>query len=708
MAMLDLSTPVQFLPKVGEKRAKQLEKLGIYRVYDLLTFFPRRYDDWSECVPLNQLSDGEEQSFIATVVREPRVSRFRGRTTIFASLSDGTGTIKAVWFNQPYLEKKIIAGQEFFFHGKVTRDGFSFQVVNPVFDQRHQEEGNLSPILPVYPLTSGLKQGTIRAIVGSALDRALPLLSEVLPSSFRKEQKLCAITYAYEKIHRPNSMEELEIARKYLVYEELFLLRAALSVYKLEQKKLRSSFPITADTEGMEEFQDIIKALPFSLTEDQGKVTKEILQDVAKPFPMNRLVQGDVGSGKTVVAFLSMVACAISGSQSVFMAPTAVLAAQHYATFKKFIGGREDIGIDLILGSTPAKEKNEIRKRLLSGQTKILVGTHAVLSEKNEFSRLALMVTDEQHRFGVKQRATQEERSDHGIHTLVMSATPIPRTLGLVLFGDMDVSVIHSMPKGRIPIKTFRTSPEEDGRVIATIRQQVEKGHQAYIVCPMIDEIDESAYEDEEGTLAKKMKEDLESAVKYYEDLSSGPLSDMEVGLLHGKMKPKEKDEIMKRFCDGEIKVLVSTTVIEVGVDNPNATLMIIRNTERFGLSTLHQLRGRIGRGNLPSACILETDKYEGVAKERIDMMCETTDGFKLAEKDMLLRGTGDFFGTKQHGIPQLKMANLYRDAECLKVIEEAIRKMLAKDPDLSGTEGKIMLEAFRNHFGDEWQKPSL
>jgi len=708
MAQVDLYTPVQFLPKVGEKRAKQLEKLGIRRVYDLLTFFPRRYDDWSECVPLNQLTDGGECSFIATVVNPPRVSRFRGRTTIFASLSDGTGTIRAVWFNQPYLEGKIVQGEEYFFHGKITRDGFHFQVVNPVFDQRQNEEGNLSPILPVYPLTSGLKQGHIRAIIGVALDRVLPLLSEVLPSFFRKEQKLCAITYAYEKIHRPQTMEELEIARKYLVYEELFLLRAALSVYKMEQKGLRASVPIKTNAEGMAAFNDLVKALPFTLTEDQGKVTHEILQDISRSYPMNRLVQGDVGSGKTVVAFLSMAACAISGSQSVFMAPTAVLAAQHYATFKKFLNGREDIGIDLILGSTPAKEKTAIRKRLLSGETKILVGTHAVLSEKNEFSKLALMVTDEQHRFGVKQRATQEERSEHGIHTLVMSATPIPRTLGLVLFGDMDVSVIHSMPKGRIPIKTFRTSSEEDGRVIATIRQEVSRGHQAYIVCPMIDELEENAYEDEEGTLARKMKEDLESAVKYYEDLSSGPLSDMHVGLLHGKMKAKEKDDVMKDFCDGKIDVLVSTTVIEVGVDNPNATLMIIRNTERFGLSTLHQLRGRIGRGSLASACILETDKYEGVAKERIDMMCETTDGFKLAEKDMLLRGTGDFFGTRQHGIPQLKMANLYRDVDCLKVIEEAIKKMFADDPTLSGTEGRIMMEAFRNHFGEEWQKPSL
>ena len=707
MANIELNTPVQFLPKVGEKRAKQLEKLGIYRVYDLLTFFPRRYDDWSECVPLFQLEDGKDQSFVATVVNTPRVSRFRGKTTIFATLSDGSCSVKAVWFNQPYLEGKIVSGEEYFFHGRVTRDGFRFEIVNPVFDQRQKEETMPSLIQPVYPLTSGLKQGHIRAIVGKALDLAVPLLSEVLPSFFRKEQKLCQIQYAYEKIHRPQNMEELEIARKYLIFEELFLLRAALSVYKREQRNLRASFPITAGKEGMEQFQKLVKGLPFELTEDQGKVTHDILADIAKKYPMNRLVQGDVGSGKTVVAFLSMAACAIAGYQSVFMAPTAVLAAQHYATFCKFLNGM-NIGIDLILGSTTVKEKNEIRKRLASGQTKILVGTHAVLSDKNDFPSLALMVTDEQHRFGVKQRAAQEERSDHGIHTLVMSATPIPRTLGLVLFGDMDVSVIHSMPKGRIPIKTFRTSSQEDGRVIATIRQEVQKGHQAYIVCPMIDELQEDAYEDEEGNLSRQMKEDLESAVKYYESLSQGPLSDMHVGLLHGKMKPKEKDAIMKEFSEGKIDVLISTTVIEVGVDNPNATLMVIRNTERFGLSTLHQLRGRIGRGSLPSACILHSDKYEGVAKERIDMMCETTDGFKLAEKDMLLRGTGDFFGTKQHGIPQLKMANLYRDAGCLNVIEEAIERMLEKDPLLSGVEGRIMMEAFRKHFGDEWQKPSL
>ena len=707
MANIDLSTPVQFLPKVGEKRAKQLEKLGIYRIYDLLTFFPRRYEDWSQCVRLFELEHDKDQSFIATVVNPPRISRNRGKTTIFATLSDGSCSIKAVWFNQPYLESKITAGEEFFFHGRVTRDGFNFQVVNPVFDQRHKSEEKTSLILPIYPLTSGLKQGNIRAIIAGALDRAIPLLSEVLPAFFRKEEKLCHIQYAYEKIHRPESMEEVEIARKYLVFEELFLLRAALSVYKREQKNLRASFPILAKKEDMSAFQSIVKALPFELTEDQAKVTHDILQDISKPNPMNRLVQGDVGSGKTVVAMLSMAAASLAGYQSVFMAPTAVLASQHYETFKKLLKG-SGIGVDLLLGSTPVKEKNAIRKRLETGETGILVGTHAVLSEKNRFSKLALMITDEQHRFGVKQRAAQENRADHGIHTLVMSATPIPRTLGLVLFGDMDISVIHSMPKGRIPTKTFRTSPREDGRVIATIRSEVEKGHQAYIVCPMIDELDEAAYEDEEGSLEKQKKADLESAVKLYKDLSEGPLSDLSVGLLHGKMKASEKEEVMRDFSSGKIDLLISTTVIEVGVDNPNATLMIIRNCERFGLSTLHQLRGRIGRGSLHSACILETDHYEGVAKERIDMMCETTDGFKLAEKDMLLRGTGDFFGTKQHGIPQLKMANLYRDSEYLKDIEEAIEKMLEDDPDLSGTEAKIMLEAFRNHFGDEWQKPSL
>ncbi|MBQ4185382.1 MAG: ATP-dependent DNA helicase RecG [Clostridiales bacterium] len=707
MADIQLDTPVRYLPKVGEARAKQLEKLGITRVYDLLTFFPRRYDDWSECVPLFKLEHDKEQSFIATIVNTPRVSRNRGKTTIFATLSDGSCSIRAVWFNQPYLEKKMTAGEEYFFHGRITRDGFSFQVVNPVFDQRQKSEEKTSLIQPVYPLTSGLKQGHIRAIVNVALDRALPLLSEVLPLFFRKEQKLCAIRYAYEKIHRPESMEEVEIAQKYLIYEELFLLRAALSVYKQEQKDLRASCPIRGKKEDMERFAGIVKGLPFSLTEDQSRVTHDILSDISAAHPMNRLVQGDVGSGKTVVAFLSMAACAIAGYQSVFMAPTAVLASQHYETFKKFLNG-SDIDVELMLGSTTAKKKNEIREGLRNGKVKMLVGTHAVLSEKNEFSDLALMVTDEQHRFGVKQRSATEEREDHGIHTLVMSATPIPRTLGLVLFGDMDVSVIKSMPKGRQPIKTIRASFDEDGRVLATIRQEVKKGHQAYVVCPMIDELQEDAYEDEEGTLAEKVKSDLESAVQYYETISSGELSDMHVGLLHGKMKPVEKEKIMKEFSEGAIDVLVSTTVIEVGVDNPNASLMIIRNAERFGLSTLHQLRGRIGRGSLPSLCILQTDKYEGVAQERIDMMCNTTDGFELAEKDMLLRGTGDFFGTKQHGIPQLKMANLYRDAACLGPIEDAIGKMLKEDPGLQKTEAKIMLQAFHNHFGDAWTKPSL
>ena len=707
MAEIRLDTPVQFLPKVGERRAKQLEKLGVYCVYDLLTFFPRRYEDWSECVPLFQLEHDKEQSFIATIVATPKVSRNRGKTTIFATLSDGTCSIRAVWFNQPYLAEKMVAGEEYFFHGKITRDGFTFQVVNPVFDQRQKDEEKHSLIQPIYPLTAGLKQGHIRAIVNVALDRALPLLSEVLPLFFRKEQKLCAIRYAYEKIHRPDTMEEVDIARKYLVFEELFLLRGALSVYKLEQKDMRASCPIRGKKEDMEKFTGIIKGLPFTLTEDQSKVTHDILSDISSERPMNRLVQGDVGSGKTVVAFLSMAACAIAGYQAVFMAPTAVLASQHYETFKKFLNGT-DIGCELMLGSTTAKKKAEIREGLQSGKVRILVGTHAVLSEKNIFPNLALMVTDEQHRFGVKQRSSTEERADHGIHTLVMSATPIPRTLGLVLFGDMDVSVIKSMPKGRQPIKTIRASFDEEGRVIATIRQEVQKGHQVYVVCPMIEELQEDAYEDEEGTLAERMKSDLESAVQYYETLSTGDLSDMHVGLLHGRMKAAEKEKVMKEFGEGRIDVLVSTTVIEVGVDNPNATLMVVRNAERFGLSTLHQLRGRIGRGSLPSLCILQTDKYEGVSQERIDMMCQTTDGFQLAEKDMLLRGTGDFFGTKQHGIPQLKMANLYRDASCLDPIEKAIEKMISDDPKLEKPEAKIMLEAFHSHFGDAWQKPSL
>ncbi|MBO4650162.1 MAG: ATP-dependent DNA helicase RecG [Clostridiales bacterium] len=707
MAEIRLDTPVQFLPKVGERRAKQLEKLGVFCVYDLLTFFPRRYEDWSECVPLFKLEHDKEQSFIATIVNTPKVSRNRGKTTIFATLSDGTCSIRAVWFNQPYLAEKMVAGEEYFFHGRITRDGFTFQVVNPVFDQRQKDEEKHSLIQPIYPLTAGLKQGHIRAIVNVALDRALPLLSEVLPLFFRKEQKLCAIRYAYEKIHRPDTMEEVDIARKYLVFEELFLLRGALSVYKLEQKDMRASCPIRGKKEDMEKFTSIVKGLPFTLTEDQSKVTHDILADISSERPMNRLVQGDVGSGKTVVAFLSMAACAIAGYQAVFMAPTAVLASQHYETFKKFLNGT-DIGCELMLGSTTAKKKAEIREGLESGKVRILVGTHAVLSEKNIFPNLALMVTDEQHRFGVKQRSSTEERADHGVHTLVMSATPIPRTLGLVLFGDMDVSVIKSMPKGRQPIKTIRASFDEEGRVIATIRQEVQKGHQVYVVCPMIEELQEDAYEDEEGTLAERMKSDLESAVQYYETLSNGDLSDMHVGLLHGRMKTAEKEKVMKEFGEGRIDVLVSTTVIEVGVDNPNATLMVVRNAERFGLSTLHQLRGRIGRGSLQSACILQTDKYEGVSKERIDMMCRTTDGFQLAEKDMLLRGTGDFFGTKQHGIPQLKMANLYRDASFLEPIEKAIEKMIADDPKLEKPEAKIMLQAFHSHFGDAWQKPSL
>lgn len=691
-----LDTPVEQLPQVASRRLQLLHKLEIYTVYDLISYFPRNYENWSNILPVDSLKDGEAGSFTAVVRQKPSLQR-KGKLSILrAVLSDGSGTIRAVWFNQPYLLQKLVKGETYFFRGKIRRDGRNFDVTNPVIESGEQDGSFL--IRPYYPLTKGLKQGVLRTLIEEAVQAAIPFIKEPLPAVIRREEKLCSAGFAYEKIHRPSSEEELEIARKRLIYEELFLVQGGLRWMKMSSRKDEHSFSVVLSAGQKQLCKAAVSRLPFSLTDDQRLVCRDILADMGKGIPMNRLVQGDVGSGKTIVAAIAILACALCGKQSVFMAPTSILARQHFRKMSVFLEGT-GISIALLLGSTPASEKKRIRADLASGALLVLVGTHAVLSDKIEFAGLALTVTDEQHRFGVRQRSSFMDKENMAPHTLVMSATPIPRTLALILYGDLDISVIRQIPSGRIPIETYTAASSDEDRLYGIVRRQVEQGRQAYYVCPVIEAQDEEEAEEDSG---------LMSAVELYSHLAQNVFPEYHVGLLHGGLKPSQKEDVMERFVSGEIQILVSTTVVEVGVDNPNASLMIIENADRFGLSQLHQLRGRIGRGPYRSVCVLKSDKIEGIAQKRMQTLCSTANGFEIAEKDLELRGPGDFFGTRQHGIPALRIANLYRDTDVLSRLSKALDRIFEEDPFLESPSSGVLIPAFLQRFGSEINHPSL
>ena len=693
-----LDTPVELLPQVASRRLALLQKLDIYTVYDLIAYFPREYENWSNILPVDSLADGMDGSFIAVVRQKPSLQRKGKMSILRAVLCDESGTIRAVWFNQPYLLQKLEKGGSYFFRGKIRRDGIHFDVTNPVTLPDQPDEQLL--IRPFYPLTKGLKQGILRSLIELVLPMAIPCIKEPLPAEIRREEKLCSAGFAYEKIHRPSSEEELEIARKRLIYEELFLVQGGLRWMKMRSRIEQRAYRICLSPENKKVLKAVVSRLPFALTTDQKQVVKDVLLDLEKDIPMNRLVQGDVGSGKTIIAVVSIFACARCGRQSVFMAPTSILARQHFQTLSRFLSDT-GVSIALLLGSTPAVEKKRIRAALASGELLVLVGTHAVLSEKIEYACLALTITDEQHRFGVRQRASFMAKENTEPHTLVMSATPIPRTLALILYGDLDISVIHQIPEGRVPIETYTASSQDEERVHGIVSRQVEQGRQVYYVCPVIEMQDEE-------TIVPIDESGLMSAVELYNHLAQDIFPDYTIGLLHGGLKPAQKEDVMERFVSGEIQVLVSTTVVEVGVDNPNASLMIIENADRFGLSQLHQLRGRIGRGPYRSVCILKSDKIVGLAQKRLLTLCATTDGFVIAEKDLELRGPGDFFGTRQHGIPELRIANLYRDTDVLIRVGLALDKIFQSDPNLETPSSKVLMPAFLQRFGSEMNHPSL
>ncbi len=650
--MVRADTRIQFLKGVGESRAKALEKQGIYSVGDLLRNYPRAYEDWNNVVSLRDAPLNETVCLRCTVADRVSVARIKGGMLLCKTvLADDTGWINAVFFNNKYIKDTLVQDEEYLFYGKITVDRFGGKTISSPRVEKCLEKQR---IRPVYKASASLNSKTIERLTETALREIKGNLPEFLPQYLVKKYRLMGFEEAIRTVHFPESEEKLALAKRRLVFEELLLLQ--LGIFGEKNKgNARKALPVKEDF--TEEF---FGSLPFEPTGAQRRAVSEAVTDMKNEKPMNRLLQGDVGSGKTAVAAALIYTAAKNGFQSALMAPTEVLANQHYKTLCGFFG--DTLKIELLTGSVTAKNKRLIRERLESGEADMVVGTHAVIQEDVAISRLGLVITAEQHRFGVGQRAAL---SGKGInpHTLVMSATPIPRTLAMMIYGELDISVLDELPKGRQPIKTYCVTTAYRERIYAFIKKHIDCGEQAYIVCPLV----------EEG----ENESDLVPATEYYDYLKSTHFNDYILGLLHGKMKPKDKDAVMKRFYAGEIQVLVSTVVIEVGVDVPTATVMVIENADRFGLSQLHQLRGRIGRGSAESHCILLSDAQNEDARDRFDIMCRTCDGFEIAKKDLEMRGPGDFFGSRQHGLPDMRVANLMSDTRILYEAQKTAKEIV-------------------------------
>ncbi|WP_227766906.1 ATP-dependent DNA helicase RecG [Zhaonella formicivorans] len=655
---------VHALKQVGPNRAKILARLGIKTLGELIYHFPRRYEDRSKIKKIAELQPGEIETFCGSVLNVEELKPRRRLTIIKATIGDATGQAQAVWFNQPYLKRQLSKGVNVLVTGKVERKFFQSEVA--VHDFEVLDGSDLihaGRIVPVYPATERLPQKTIRQIIYRALEDYLAVFPEQLPVELLEKYKFLSRSEALRAIHFPPDWKTLNEARRRLVYEELFFLQLKLIANKkvVEQKK-----PGIAHQGPNPRVEEFCRRLPYPLTGAQKKVINEILLDMESSQPMSRLVQGDVGSGKTVVAMVALLKAVDSGFQGALMAPTEILAEQHYLNLRQLLTPL-DVRVALLTGSLPKKAKEELLTRIAAGQVDIVVGTHALLQENVRFKTLSLAVTDEQHRFGVMQRSVLQEK---GLNpdVLVMTATPIPRTLALTLYGDLDLSVIDELPPGRKPVLTRYIPESKRNDAYLFIKEEIERGRQAYIVCPLVDESEAI---------------EAEAATKLAAYLQEKIFPEYRVGLLHGRMSSQEKEDVMNDFRDNSIKILVATTVIEVGVNVPNATIMLIEGVERFGLAQLHQLRGRIGRGEHKSYCFLMGNLKSDEAKARVKILVSCSDGFVIAEEDLNLRGPGEFFGTRQHGLPELKIADLIKDAPILERARQDAFTMLKKYPTL-------------------------
>lgn len=676
--MTNLDKEIQFIKGVGPNRATLLNKLGIYNLKDLITYFPREHEDRGNVKLISEVLHGEEALISGFPIGRMNEIRIRKNLTLCKLIvRDESGSCEIVWYNQSYLKNTFKPNERYKFYGKVSRPHGKVEMQSPVFELATATK-NTGKIIPIYPLTYSLTQNTIRKIIETGLEEVNGKIEETLPDYILDKYKFYDYNTAIRQIHFPDDFESFNKARKRLVFEELFSMQLALLSLKnkYEIKKPGIEFDKNA------KMSDVIDSLPFKLTGAQRRVLEEIDRDMESNKPMNRLLQGDVGSGKTVVALIAAYKAVKSGYQAVIMAPTAILASQHLESFENILKGF-GIRCELLISGITKKKKQDILDRLAAGEVDVLIGTHAVLEDNVEFKKLGLVVTDEQHRFGVRQRSTIVEKGNNP-DVLVMTATPIPRTLALILYGDLDISIIDELPPNRKKIETYAVTKGMEQRVNNFILKNVQEGRQCYVVCPLVEENEEI---------------DAKSVMEIYENYKKNIFPDLRVEYLHGKMKPKEKDAIMEEFNAGNIDILISTTVIEVGVNVPNSNIMIIENAERFGLAQLHQLRGRVGRGEYQSYCILKYQGNSEIIRERMKVISSTNDGFIISEKDLELRGSGEFFGTRQHGIPEFKIANLFEDIDVLKQAQGIAMEIIDKDPTLESTENELLRKMVEEKF---------
>ncbi|MCL4424726.1 MAG: ATP-dependent DNA helicase RecG [Firmicutes bacterium] len=667
----DLSRDIQYLKGVGPARARLLGKLGLHTVADLLFYFPRRYEDRSQLKAMALVRDGEISTVQGKVVEVSEVKPRPGLIVTRVAISDGSGTAFGIWFNQSFIKDRFRLGQAVVFNGRIERRYGQVQINKPEYEDLDDDSLHTGRIVPIYPLTEGLFQRQFRALMKGVVEGYASFLGEVLPEEIRQRLAFSGLSQAVRDMHFPRDLQAQEAARRRLAFEELFYLQLGLARLKRQAVEEEG----TAHRSDGPWLKALVESLPFSLTEAQKRVIGEIRQDMESPRPMNRLIQGDVGSGKTVVAAWALVKAAESGFQAALMAPTEILAEQHFLNLKGLLSPL-GITVGFLTGSLGRAERIRRLETIRSGELKIVVGTQALIQEGVEFARLSLVVTDEQHRFGVQQRALLRAKG-YSPDVLVMTATPIPRTLSMTLYGDLDVSILDEMPPGRGPVETYWRRASARKKAYRFLHDQVKAGRQGYVVCPLIEE-SERLQAEAATDLAIRLRSEF---------------PDLRIGLLHGRMRTEEKEETMEAFRQGHLGVLVSTTVIEVGVDVPNATVMVVEGANRFGLAQLHQLRGRVGRGREKSYCILLAEGLTEEGRRRLEVMQETGDGFAIAEEDLKLRGPGEFFGTRQHGLPDLRVADPIRDLPLLDLARQEAFRLIERDPNLTSPEHRAIRE---------------
>ncbi len=677
---LNLKSSISSVKGVGEVKANLLNKMGIYTIKDLIEYFPRNYEDRTKIKYVREFTSGESTLFVAKICSNITVRKIRKNLAIYTTVAvdDEGERVKLTWFNQMYLKNRLIVGHKYLFFGTPVYDFGTFSVENSQI-YNLSDISKIQGIYPIYSLTKGITQNYMFKLLSENYTDNINF-KEIYSGEFKKKYNLCDINFAFRNVHFPKNYDNINIARNRLIFDELFLLQIALMTVK-------NQVALTPNTNTYEDLDDndFLKLLPFELTGAQKKVLAEIKEDLGSNKVMNRLIQGDVGCGKTMVAAIAMFLAVKNGYQAAIMAPTTILANQHYNELKPYF---EKLGytVEILTSNNTKAQKRKIVDRLKMGMIDILVGTHSIIEDDVEFKNLSLVITDEQHRFGVKQRMKLSSKAEV-VDTLVMTATPIPRTLAIMLYGDLDLSIIDELPPGRKPVKTLVVNDSYETRLNDFVRKNVKEGKQVYVVCPLVEE-------SEDGN--------LKSAEEIYESYKNETFKDLNVGLIHGKMKQSLKDEIMLQFKENKINILVSTTVIEVGISVSNATIMIIENADRFGLAALHQLRGRVGRGSDKSYCILKTNNRSQTCKERLSIMEKSNDGFKIAEKDLELRGPGDFFGIRQSGLPEFKVANLLKDINILKLTQVAAKELMQEDPKLELDKNKYIKKIIYSRYSEQ------